>query len=329
MKQEGFWTGLDGRHPWRWPPAWQVLTQVSAGMLGVALVSPWCLHSWVRWDEVRQAQAERQTQLAQTQVLQAQTAQMLQNHQSLPVALRAIKTPNDLRTYEGLQLASLVWNAPTQTPAQAALQVQQLPVQLQVQGAWQDWLHWLQQWPSQLPAMTVTELDLKANAQGVLAGRVRVSIPQDAETGVTDVTALDADPNAPRTHDPFHTPSWTQAQRRQAQQHPGYREWVAPELLRSPDALESFPRERLQYVGHIRAGAREEALVRVLPASADHKEPRMLMVHRVRVGSHLGQDLGRVLAVEPQALVVQEVVLTPTGVWQPREVHLPLVEGAP
>jgi type IV pilus assembly protein PilP len=55
----------------------------------------------------------------------------------------------------------------------------------------------------------------------------------------------------------------------------------------------------------------------------------MFSVHRVRVGSHLGQDFGKVLAVQSDQLLVQELTLTPTGEWQTREVRLPLKQAAP
>ena len=55
----------------------------------------------------------------------------------------------------------------------------------------------------------------------------------------------------------------------------------------------------------------------------------MLTVHRVRVGGHLGQDFGRVLAISTEQLLVQELVLAPTGEWQSRQINLPLKETSP
>jgi type IV pilus assembly protein PilP len=52
-------------------------------------------------------------------------------------------------------------------------------------------------------------------------------------------------------------------------------------------------------------------------------------VYRVRVGGHLGQDFGKVLAVQADQVVVQELALTPTGEWVTREVRLPLQVAAP
>ena len=124
--------------------------------------------------------------------------------------------------------------------------------------------------------------------------------------------------------DPFSATGWAQAQRAHATQHPSYSRLVAPELLRLREPLENFAHERLQYVGQIALGAKVEALVKVLPSAASKKEVAMMDVHRVRVGHHLGQNFGKVLAVEPDQLVVQELAVTPMGEWQPRELRLPL-----
>ncbi len=69
--------------------------------------------------------------------------------------------------------------------------------------------------------------------------------------------------------------------------------------------------------------------MKVLPPSTGQKDTAMFSVHRVPVGGYLGQDFGKVLAVEPDQLVVQELALTPTGEWQTREVRLPLQLAVP
>ena len=104
---------------------------------------------------------------------------------------------------------------------------------------------------------------------------------------------------------------------------------VAPELLRARDVLEAFPRERLQYVGHIASGAELEGLIRVVPPEGAKKEAAMMSVYRVRLGQRLGQDFGKVLAVRPEHLMLQELALTAAGQWQTREVRLPLQEASP
>jgi type IV pilus assembly protein PilP len=70
-------------------------------------------------------------------------------------------------------------------------------------------------------------------------------------------------------------------------------------------------------------------LVKVLPLTGAKKEAQMISVYRVRLGQRLGQDFGKVLAVQPDQLLVQELALTAGGEWQTREVRLPLQEVAP
>jgi type IV pilus assembly protein PilP len=93
--------------------------------------------------------------------------------------------------------------------------------------------------------------------------------------------------------------------------------------------LEAFPRERLQYVGHIGTGSELEALIKVLPPAGAKKEAQVMSVYRVRVGQRLGQDFGKVLTVQPDHLLLQELALTSAGEWQTREVRLPLHEAVP
>ena len=73
----------------------------------------------------------------------------------------------------------------------------------------------------------------------------------------------------------------------------------------------------------------KDALVKVLPLTVAKKDAQMVSVYRVRLGQRLGQDFGKVLAVQSDQLVVQELALSPTGEWQTREVRLPLQEAAP
>jgi type IV pilus assembly protein PilP len=104
---------------------------------------------------------------------------------------------------------------------------------------------------------------------------------------------------------------------------------VMPELLRTRDVLENVPRERLQYVGHMAYGSESEALVKVLPPAGAKKDTQMMSVYRVRLGQRVGQDFGKVLTVQSDHLLLQELVLTPAGEWQTREVRLPLQEAVP
>ena len=319
---------LDMRQPWAWPRAAQQTLLVGAGVIGALLLSPWWLQSLSAWSEVTQAQANLLAQQHATQALREQTEQLLQAKQVAPATFADAKVLTELAQQQGLQFSHLGMDRPQQTASLSALQIQQLPMHLNVQGSWDGWLNWLAQWPKAAPGVTVASLELKADPRGGISAQVLAVAPQStAAESAFELSSVNLDGTTPT--DPFSAQSWVNAQRSHAEQHPSYTRLVVPELLRPRDLLETFPRERLQYVGQIGSGTELEALVKVLPPTADKKDTAMSSVHRVRVGSHLGQDFGKVLAVQSDQLVVQELALTPTGEWQTREVRLPLQQATP
>lgn len=318
---------LDRREPWHWPRKLQYGLFMGAGVLGVLLLSPWWLHSWQAWDEANAAQVKLQDQQETTQALRVQTAQLLQaqNHSAVSLADATVLT--QLAQQQGLQFSQLGLDKPQQTTALNALHLQQLPVHLKVQGSWDGWLNWLAQWPTAAPGVTVASLELKADPRGGISAQVLALTPQS--TATESAFELSRANLGGAATDPFNAHNWARAQRSHAEQHASYARLVVPELLRPRDVLETFPRERLQYVGHIASGAALEALVKVLPPTGTGQNALMMSVYRVRLGQRLGQDFGKVLAVQPDQLMVQELALMPTGEWQPREVRLPLQEAAP
>ena len=319
---------LDWRRPWGWPRAFQNALFVGTGVLGVLLLSPWWLQSWQTWGEASEAQAKLLAQQEATQALRARTAQLLQTPSQSPIALADANGLTHLAQQQGLQFSQLALDKPQQSPTLNALHLHQLPVHLKVQGSWDGWLNWLAQWPTAAPGVTVASLELKADPRGGISAHVLAVAPQPAQTDTSfELASLNLEGAAPT--DPFNAQDWATAQRIHAEQHPSYTRLVAPELLRPREVLETFPRERLQYVGQIATGSEREALVRVLPPTGVKKDAQMMSVYRVRVGSHLGQNFGKVLAVQPDQLVVQELALTSGGEWQNREVHLPLLEVGP
>ena len=318
---------LDWRQPWGWPRAFQNVLFVGAGVFGVLLLSPWWVRSWQSWDAVSSAQAKLLAQQEATQMLRVQTAQLLQTHSQPHVSLADAGVLTQLAQQQGLQLSELSMDKPQQTAALNVLHLQQLPVHLKVQGSWNGWLNWLEKWPAAAPGVTVASLALKADPRGGISARVLAVVPQHKTTESTfELSSVNLEGAAA---DPFNAQIWITAQRVHAEKHPSYVRLVVPELLRTRDVLETIPRERLQYVGHVAYSSEWEALVKVLPLTVAKKDAQMVSVYRVRLGQRLGQDFGKVLAVQSDQLVVQELALSPTGEWQTREVRLPLQEAAP
>jgi Tfp pilus assembly protein PilP len=319
---------MDWRQPWLWPRAFQYALFSSAGVLGALLLSPWCLQSWQAWDEVAQAQAKVVAQQEATHALRQQTEQWKQAPVQSSPTFVSVGALSQLAQQQGLQLSQTGVDKPVQTSALQALQLQQQPLHLKVQGSWDGWLNWLAQWPSAAPGVTVASLELKADPKGGISAQLVAVAPQSTVAEhAFELASVDLNMASPT--DPFSAQSWASTQRAHAEQHPSYARLVAPELLRPRDVLEAFPRERLQYVGQIASGSELEALIKVLPASGPKPEAAYTPVYRLRVGGHLGQDFGKVLAVQTDQLVVQELALTPTGEWLTREVRLPLQVAAP
>jgi len=319
---------LNWRRPWLLPRHLQYVLFGVAGVLGVVLLSPWCMHSWQAWEDAQEAQMQLATQQAKTQALLTQTKQWLQTQsQAAPTFADAAVLTRSAHE-QGLQMWPLGVDKPQVSPALHALHMQQVPVHLKVQGSWEGWLNWLALWPAQAPGVTVSTLELKADASGGIAAQVLAMTPQSTATDAAfELASVDLAPAA--SADPFSPQAWIQTQRTHAERHPSYARLIAPELLRAREVLEAYPRERLQYVGQIASKGEVEALVKVLPSTAATKEAPMMVIHRVRVGSRLGQDFGQVLAVHTDQLVLEELALSPAGEWRTREVRMPLHEATP
>ncbi len=83
---------------------------------------------------------------------------------------------------------------------------------------------------------------------------------------------------------------------------------LQPDLKRRKDLLESFPLESLRMVGSLQQNKVIYALIR----APDNT------LHRVRVGSYLGQDFGLITAVSESEIRLKEIVQDNTGDWAER-----------
>ena len=306
---------LDWRQPWCWPRTIQYALFVSAGVVGMLALSPWWLHSWQALDDANEAQAQLLTEQEARHALQVQSQPDTSFADAAALA--------ELARLQGLQFSQVSLETPQQSPTLHGLHMQQLPVRLTVQGSWDGWLDWLAQWPTAAPGVTVSSLELKADPHGGISAQVLAMAPQS--------TALDAafelstvNSESAASVDPFSTTGWSNAQRAHAEQHPSYARWIAPELQRIRTHLEALPRERLRYVGQISQAGVQQALLRSSEGSgvAAHAP-----IYRVSVGDYVGQDFGRVQTIAPDQLTLRELVRDAHGVWQPRDVTLPLEEG--
>jgi type IV pilus assembly protein PilP len=88
-----------------------------------------------------------------------------------------------------------------------------------------------------------------------------------------------------------------------------------PDLRRPREPLETFPLDSLQLIGNLRRGKDVVALIQ-----ADK------LIYSVRIGAHLGQDLGKVIAINDKTVDIDEWVADSTGGWVRRQTQLMLQE---
>lgn len=91
---------------------------------------------------------------------------------------------------------------------------------------------------------------------------------------------------------------------------------VRPDIKRNREFLEQFSLDTLQMVGTMRISGRNYGLVKA----------RDGLVHRVLPGNYIGQNDGRITAVEPSKITVTEIVPDGLGGFMERSAALALTE---
>lgn len=307
---------------WRLALAWADANRSASWALsaciGLAMPLPW---AWLQW----QARQENQDRVAEHTAQWRDLAQLEQRNAQLRQQLKAVPShrtdPDPLvRLSEGaraagLQTSGLTVGKPERVASSAEHTWQQRPVSVSVQGQGTAWQLWVARWPEQLSGATLRTLDLQVQPDGTVSAQLALMLAQptnpQAETAPVDASASGA--------------TWVSTQHQHAQQHPSFAPWMGDELRRPRQPLEAFALAHVRYIGHMTQAGRKLALVRV----ADPAQPTHGQVHTVAVGSYLGQDLGRVEAVDTEQLRLRELVRDASGAWHTRWVRLALMENAP
>lgn len=89
-----------------------------------------------------------------------------------------------------------------------------------------------------------------------------------------------------------------------------------PDFDRPKEELEEFPLDSMKMVGFLLQGGIPHAVVR----PADGK------LRRIKIGNHLGQNFGKVIAIRESEIVIKEMVQDSADEWSERESSLQLVE---
>lgn len=297
------WVGA-WRQLWAWRCANPRALWLAAVLLGAACVSPWTLLTLQTWGDVQEAlgqQAAQQHDLEQLHKNNAQQQGGMAVTPGLNIASDGVTRLSESAREQRLQLSALSVGKSVRVPRTDNVAWQQLPVSFALHGAWTDWLTWVSRWPDALPGASLSLLDLKVRPDGTVAAQLSLTLPQP----LSSVLPASTHPHA--------------------QQHPSFAPWMAKELNRPRQPLEGFAREHLRYIGHIAQAGRMLAVVRVVEPGQTSQTP----LHTVAVGAYLGQDFGRVEAMDAQQLRVRELVRDASGTWQTRSVSLPFMETLP
>lgn len=115
--------------------------------------------------------------------------------------------------------------------------------------------------------------------------------------------------------DPFNSQRLTLAYQKEWQAATAQSGLLALELKRNKENLETFALESITLVGRMSSQGRQVALVK-----ADG------LLYSVQQGSYMGQNLGRVIAMDDRSLSLRELVQDPAGKWTERKVTLVLQE---
>ncbi|WP_240905483.1 pilus assembly protein PilP [Thiorhodococcus mannitoliphagus] len=91
---------------------------------------------------------------------------------------------------------------------------------------------------------------------------------------------------------------------------------LAPDPNRRKEELEGYPLDSLRMVGTLDTGSERWGLIRT-------KEG---ILHRVRVGNHLGQNNGQIISIEDDEIQLTEIVSDAPGQWRERAATVALSE---
>ena len=117
--------------------------------------------------------------------------------------------------------------------------------------------------------------------------------------------------------DPFDPMKLTQALRRESAQMASNAALIAPELARRKEPLEAFPLDAISMVGSLNKEGKPTALIKVDK-----------LLYQVQAGNYLGQNYGRIVAINETSVQLREIVQDPAGNWIERTTSLELQEEA-
>lgn len=91
---------------------------------------------------------------------------------------------------------------------------------------------------------------------------------------------------------------------------------LKPDLNRNKETLEQYPLDTLHFVGDLEKDGEKWAII----TSPDN------LVHRVKIGNHLGTNYGEIVAITETKIIITEIIRDGMGGWIEREAALSLSE---
>lgn len=85
----------------------------------------------------------------------------------------------------------------------------------------------------------------------------------------------------------------------------------APNVNRAKELLENYPLQNLRFVGSVKSGNGLSALIEV----NNH-------VYTVKIGNHIGENYGRITAINQDSITITEKVENADGGWDNRHIQL-------
>ncbi len=169
--------------------------------------------------------------------------------------------------------------------------------------------------------MTIAGL-IAISLSGCMSGKEEVSkwvqqekakkgAPLDPPPAIKTFETFEYTLNAPEDRDPFDLPT---NEKQEATTGAGPR----PDQNRTREPLESFPLDGLKMVGTLGPAAAPEGLL---------KDPEGV-IRRVHLGNYVGQNYGRITAINEGQIELVELVPNQTGGWVERQTSISLADAS-
>jgi Tfp pilus assembly protein PilP len=202
---------------------------------------------------------------------------------------------------------------------QRASYLKQQALSFDVRGTWSQWQKWSDQVHQTVPHVYLSHLKMTADrGQGAVI-QLRFLVPFDDSTPAQIWQSIDADLGAKAPQEPLDSKGWQQAQRNTHLRNRSPMDSPKGGQLQ-PHPLELVALQAIEYVGRL---VKEEQVAAVLRVADAHPSERR--IHILKVGDYLGKDMGQILEIKANELVLREVVLDQSGGWSTRIVKLPWV----